>query len=74
MVHDRGVPVPSLILLIIKGLSKMIAGDKTCGDIKGIKVTKNSFYSHLLFIDDVLIFGDGTIEEWRAYNYFFYVF
>lgn len=35
---------------------------------------KHIFIIRLLFVDDVLIFGDGIVFEWRAYNAIFSTF
>lgn len=41
----------------------MILEARRRGDIKGIKVVVNLSISHLLFIDDLLLFSDGSRRE-----------
>ena len=36
--------------------------------IKGIKVSSSLSLTHLLFVDDVVLFGVGTLEEWKDYD------
>ena len=38
------------------------------GIIKGVKVVDQIQLSHLLFVDDVLPFGDGSYDEWVSFN------
>ena len=42
----------------------MLAQDKVTNKIKGTKVTASIYLTHTLFVDDVLIFGDGHVMEW----------
>lgn len=37
----------------------MISKAKSDGCLKGVKISKHIFIIHLLFVDDVLIFGEG---------------
>jgi hypothetical protein len=39
------------------------------GSVKGIMVAEATKLTHMLFVDDVLLFGDGTIREWRSYKH-----
>ena len=41
---------------------------KTKGLIIGIKISSSLALTHLLFVDDVVLFGIGTIEEWLAFE------
>ena len=38
------------------------------GELKGVKVVAKALLSHLLLLDDVLLFGMGKVEEWRHFN------
>lgn len=50
----------TLILVIIQ--------TKLENNIKGVNVTSLIQITHLLFVDDVLIFGLGIVEEWTSYK------
>jgi mannosylglycoprotein endo-beta-mannosidase len=56
----QGCPLsPLLFLLIVEGLSillkKLVEEDK----IKGVGVAKGIIITHLLFVDDIILFGRG---------------
>jgi hypothetical protein len=54
----QGFPLsPFLFLLVAEGLSKLICNTRRSGELKGLKVSPSEVLSHLLFIDDVLLFG-----------------
>ena len=55
---------PYLFLLVIEGLNRFLLKDNDTQLIKGIKVVGSLFLTHTLFVDDVLIFGDGSLFEW----------
>ena len=38
------------------------------GHIKGFQYSSNLTITHMLFVDDVILFGIGTISECRAYK------
>ena len=38
------------------------------GNIQGINIEKILRITHLLFVDDVVIFGKGVVEEWVVYK------
>ena len=59
---------PLLFLLIIEGLSRLISKEKEDGNLKGIKFGSKLSISHLLFVDDVMIFDIGSVQEWSCYN------
>ena len=46
----------------------MIEDAKRNGKIKGIKISSHLFLTHLLFVDDVILFGLGSFEEWMAFK------
>jgi hypothetical protein len=62
----QGCPLsPILFLLVIEVLSLLINRAKRDGKLDGIEICSRSFLTHLLFVDDVLIFGKGSIQEWK---------
>ena len=64
----QGCPLsPLLFLLIIEGLSRSISLAKERGVIKGVIIAGNLSLTHLLFVDDVLIFGRLCALEWKWY-------
>jgi len=65
----QGCPLsPLLFLLIIEGLSRMILNEKENGKVEGVKITCDVVVTHLLFVDDVIIFSRGLVEEWSIYK------
>ena len=57
----KGYPLsPLLFILVIEGLSRIILHVKVEHKIKGINITHSLPITHLLFVDDVLIFGLGN--------------
>jgi hypothetical protein len=60
----QGCPLsPLLFMLVIEGISRLLGHYKEEGLFVGIKITKNFNISHLLFVDDVLIFGRGRLKD-----------
>lgn len=55
-------------MLVIEGLSRLILKDKDEGKIRGIKVSHFDYISHLLFIDNVLLFGIANFVEWQNFK------
>jgi len=47
----------------MEGLSRKIASEKSVGRLKGLKITYQCALTHLLFVDDILIFLDGGIQD-----------
>ena len=39
------------------------------GRIIGIHLTSNMSITHILFVDDVVLFGHGTYEEWINFRH-----
>lgn len=61
----QGCPLsPLLFLLVVESFSRMMKKAKSDGLFSGLKVAKGLVITHLLFVDDVLILGIGSIEEW----------
>eukprot|EP00253_Pinus_taeda_P031755 PITA_31755 len=60
----HGCPLsPLLFLLIMEGLSRLIKEEHTRGRLKGIRIIDRCILTHLLFVDDVLIFLNGGIGD-----------
>jgi hypothetical protein len=36
--------------------------------VKGFKVSSTISLSHLLFVDDIILFGEGTVKEWESFK------
>jgi hypothetical protein len=66
--EDRGVrqgcPLsPLLFLLVVESLSHFLNEAKSTGTFRGIKISSGLHISHLLFVDDILIFCDGSRRD-----------
>ena len=60
----QGCPLsPLLFLLVAEGLSRALQEAKRQGSLKGIQVAPNFFITHLLFVDDVLIFCSRSVRD-----------
>eukprot|EP00253_Pinus_taeda_P010417 PITA_10417 len=71
----QGCPLsPLLFLLVAEGLSRLIHKARREGKVKGIEVAINLFISHLLFVDDILIFTNGSSNEIKEYKSIFDLF
>eukprot|EP00253_Pinus_taeda_P011269 PITA_11269 len=65
----QGCPLlPLLFLLVIEALSRLIISAKREGSIRGLKITDECFLTHLLFVDDVLILLDGSIQDTTTFT------
>lgn len=65
---------PLLFLLVIEVLSKLIQSRRSEGRLRGINISNSKVITHLFFVDDILIFGFGSVGEWKEYNDIFQVF
>eukprot|EP00253_Pinus_taeda_P035564 PITA_35564 len=71
----QGCPLsPLLFLLVAEGLSRLIHKARREGKVKGIEVAINLFITHLLFVDDILIFTNGSSNEIKEYKSIFDLF
>ena len=52
---------PLLFLKVVEGLSRLIDTPKRSGILNGIKLGRDLSISHLLFVDDALLFGVCSI-------------
>ena len=58
----QGFPLsPLLFILVIEGLSLLITDAKNNGLIRGIQISSSLALTHLLFVDDVILMGTGTL-------------
>eukprot|EP00253_Pinus_taeda_P032437 PITA_32437 len=65
----QGCPLsPLLFLLVAKGLSQLIRLAKREGTVKGLEVAVNMYMSHLLFVDDILLFSNGNLNEIKEFK------
>jgi hypothetical protein len=65
----QGCPLsPLLFLLVIEGFSRDISEAKRLGYFSGIEITQALQLTHLLFVDDVLIFSVGSKREDKTLN------
>jgi len=64
----QGCPMsPLLFILVMDGLSRLICSAKQNGFLRGIQVSPKRSMTHVLFVDDVLLFGVASEEEWKNY-------
>ena len=59
---------PLIFILVIEGLSLLIKDAQNNGKIMGIRISSHLSLTHLIFVDDVILFGSGTVEEWVAFK------
>jgi hypothetical protein len=60
----QGGPLsPLMFFLVIDFLSRQIKKVVSKGSFKGIKIVVDTFISHLLFVDDVLILGNDNLKS-----------
>ena len=68
----HGFPLsPILFLLIMEGPSKIVEEYRDKGVIQGISISTIIIIIHILFIDDVMLFENGTFDEWHVYKCIF---
>lgn len=60
----QGCPIsPLLFLIVMERLSQLTAQEKQNGKPFGLKINNHCHLTHLLFVDDVLIFLDRSIRD-----------
>jgi len=57
-----------LFILLMDGLRRLFEKEKYLDKILGVKVSIRVRITHLMFVDDVLLFGCGLISEWRDFH------
>eukprot|EP00253_Pinus_taeda_P008879 PITA_08879 len=71
----QGCPLsPLLFLLVAEGLSRLIHKARREEKVKGIEVAINLYITHLLFVDDILIFTNGNYNELKEFKCIFDLF
>lgn len=71
----QGCPLsPLLFLLIMEGLSRLITFSWDRNQITGIHISDNLYLTHLLFVDDILIFLNGCIGDATTLQHIFVLF
>uniref|UniRef100_A0A803QGH5 Reverse transcriptase domain-containing protein n=1 Tax=Cannabis sativa TaxID=3483 RepID=A0A803QGH5_CANSA len=65
----QGDPLsPTLFILAVDLLSRLLQDYTHKGKIRGMKVTRTApSITHLMFVDDVILFGQATIKEAQAF-------
>ena len=59
---EKDVPYPPLLfMLVIEVLSRLIRDSKLTGKIQGIRLSSFLDLTHFLFVDDVGLFGCGSL-------------
>jgi hypothetical protein len=65
----QGCPLSALLfLLIIEGLSRGIQEWVKEKNIEVILVARELYITHLMFVDDVILFGNGNLDEWEVFK------
>ena len=65
----EGCPLsPILFILVIEGLGLLIKDAIAGGLIRGINISTSLTLTHLLFVNDVVLFGLGIVLEWMAFE------
>lgn len=63
----QGFPLSSLLfMLVMEGVRRLISHENRVGRLQGLKIINQCILTHLLFIDDVLIFLDGGIHDFNT--------
>ena len=65
----QGCPLsPFLFLLVVEGLSRAIKEQVRENNLEGIYVARGHYITHLMFVDDIIMFGNGSFGEWILYK------
>jgi hypothetical protein len=65
---------PLLFILIMEGLSLALKKMQEEGLVTGIKVTRLLWVLHLLFVDDILIMTNDSVNEWSEIHRLLVIF
>ncbi|KAF5481319.1 hypothetical protein F2P56_001980 [Juglans regia] len=75
ILHSRdlrqGDPLsPYLFIMCVEGLSSLLNHSDSIRITKGVTVVRGGLrVNHLLFVDDCILFGRASVEEWRSLQY-----
>lgn len=58
----------------MEGLSRLITSAKRSGNISGLKIMENFDLTHLLFVDDILIFINESVRDTTSLNEILHLF
>jgi hypothetical protein len=65
----QGCPLsPLLFFLIVEGLSRFLKKLVEEGRLEGVLVANGVRITHMLFVDDVILFGKGSFQEWQVFK------
>jgi hypothetical protein len=65
----QGCPLsPLLFLLVVEGLSRAIKEQVRDKNLEGIHVARGIYITHLMFVDDIILFGNDNFVEWNLYK------
>ena len=68
-IKTRGLFSPFLFILGLEVFSRLMFHEASLGHIKGLKISKNNpAIHHLLFVDDLIIFGQASLAEVVSIN------
>jgi len=51
---------------VAEGLRRIIQEATIQGLLKGLNITKLDFITHLIFVDNIMIFGAGNIKQFHV--------
>jgi len=52
----------------VEGLSRAIKEHVREKNLEGILVARGLYITHLMFVDDIFLFGNGLLGEWILYK------
>ena len=60
----QGCPLsPLIFLLIMEGLSRCVIDERDRGRLKDIRIVEDCILTHLIFVDDIIIFLNGYLGD-----------
>lgn len=65
----QGCPLSVLLFLIVmEGINRLIALANRDGWLQGLKMSDHFYLTHILFIDDILIFLNGSLRDSSTFH------